>query len=257
MSSHSEVTDMRDTIQDQNVVPFLQLGHDVIDEKELFDNPYEKMAYIIIKRHANVNGTKAFPSVKTIAEKIPCSKRKAQDCINSLVKKRLLTKVTQFDPDNQRYHANQYTIQPFRGSAPHAGGSAQRAIPSAQRAQELYTFKNDDDEENLQKQQEQKQAFLHIQDIYTKAGWGYPNGIVTEQLLQDIQDYGKDIVGFAIETAAMNNARSYRYTQKLYNDWEQKGYTDLATIKRAIAASKQRKVPAPPSPDRDSFLLGE
>ena len=251
---------MRDTIQDQNVVPFLQLGHDVIDEKELFDNPYEKMAYIIIKRHANVNGTKAFPSVKTIAEKIPCSKRKAQDCINSLVKKRLLTKVTQFDPDNQRYHANQYTIQPFRGSAPHAGGSAQRAIPSAQRAQELYSFKNDDEEEkNGLKpiEQEQKQAFLVIQDIYAKAGWGYPNGIITEQLLQDIQEYGKEIVGFAIETAAMNNARSYRYTQKLYNDWEQKGYKDLATIKQALSAEKTRKVPAAPDPARDSFLLGE
>lgn len=251
---------MRDTIHDKNVVPFLQLGHDVIDEKELFDNPYEKMAYIIVKRHANANGTNAFPSVKTIAEKIPCSKRKAQDCINSLVKKRLLTKVTQFDPDNQRYHANQYTIQPFRGSAPHAGGSAQRAIPSAQRAQELYSFKDDEEEEKnplKTKEQEQKQAFLVIQDIYAKAGWGYPNGIITEQLLQDIQEYGKEIVGFAIETAAMNNARSYRYTQKLYNDWEQKGYKDLATIKQALSAEKTRKVPAASDPARDSFLLGE
>ena len=251
---------MRDTIKDQNVVPFLQLGHDVIDEKELFDNANEKLAYIVIKRHAT-NGTRnAFPSLTTIAEKVGCSKRTAIRCVQSLVDKGLLLRLKQFDPDSKRYHANQYTIPKFVPSDTQSLPSDIMSPPSDTVAPELYSFKDDDEEEkdtSKTKEQEQKQAFLYIQDLYTKAGWGYPNGILVEQLLQDIQDYGKDIVGFAIETAALNNARSYRYTQKLYNDWEQKGYTDLATIKQALHADKQRKVPAPPSPDRDSFLLGE
>lgn len=248
---------MRDTIQDKNVVPFLQLGHDVIDETELFENANEKMTYIVIKRHAT-NGTRnAFPSLTTIAEKVGCSKRTAIRCVQSLIDKGLLLRLKQFDPETKRYHSNQYTIPKFVPSVTESHPSDMMSPPSDTVAPELYSFKDDEEEKNLQKQKEQKQAYLDIQDLYGKAGWGVPNGIITEQLLQDIQEYGKDIVGFAIETAALNNARSYRYTQKLYTDWEQKGYTDLATIKQALHADKQRKVPAPPSPDRDSFLLGE
>lgn len=257
---------MRDTIHDKNVVPFLQLGHDVIDETVQFDNANEKLAYIVIKRHAT-NGTRnAFPSLTTIAEKVGCSKRTAIRCVQSLVDKGLLLRLKQYNPDSKRYHANQYTIPKFVPSDTESHPSDTESHPSDMMsppsdtvAPELYSFKDDEEEKNplKTKEQAQKQAYLYIQDLYGKAGWGMPNGIITEQLLQDIQEYGKEIVGFAIETAAMNNARSYRYTQKLYTDWEQKGYRDLATIKQALSAEKTRKVPAASDPARDSFLLGE
>lgn len=75
-------------------------------------------------------------------------------------------------------------------------------------------------------------TYQTAQEAYMKAGWGLPNPFTVEMLQDDIKDYGIDIVLHAIEIAATSTARSYRYTQSMYKEWNDKGLKTIEQVKQ-------------------------
>lgn len=63
---------------------------------------YEKMAYIVIRSHANARNASAFPSYATIAAEGSMSRRKAIDAVAALVEKGLLRKEIRLDVSKNR-----------------------------------------------------------------------------------------------------------------------------------------------------------
>lgn len=63
---------------------------------------YEKMAYIVIRSHANAREASAWPSYSTIAKEASMSRRKAIDAVASLIEKGLLRKEIRLDVSKNR-----------------------------------------------------------------------------------------------------------------------------------------------------------
>lgn len=83
-------------------------------ENEIIDNfdrytQNEVMAYLVIARYAN-SDSQCFPSYKTIAEKMRCSKKTAINAIDSLVKKGVLIKETRKNKGSSENISNLYTL---------------------------------------------------------------------------------------------------------------------------------------------------
>jgi hypothetical protein len=91
---------------------------------------YEQMVYIVLRSFANAREATAFPSYNTIAKLGRMSRRKAIDCVTSLVEKGLLKKEVRLDVTKNRKirnTSNLYTLEsPQVVHAVHQGG-AQRA----------------------------------------------------------------------------------------------------------------------------------
>lgn len=75
-------------------------------------------------------------------------------------------------------------------------------------------------------------TYQTAQEAYMKAGWGLPNGFTSQTLIEDIKDYGVEIVLHAIEIAAIRNAKSYGYTKSIYKDWSDKQLKTIDDVKR-------------------------
>ena len=70
---------------------------------------HEKMAYIVIARHANADGKGAYPSYKTIAQEGSMGRTSAIEAVKGLVEKGYLIKETRFN-QNGEPTSNLYTL---------------------------------------------------------------------------------------------------------------------------------------------------
>ena len=70
---------------------------------------HEKMAYIVIARHANADGKGAYPSYKTIAKEGSMGRTSAIEAVKGLVEKGYLIKETRFN-QNGEPTSNLYTL---------------------------------------------------------------------------------------------------------------------------------------------------
>lgn len=240
---------MQDTLRDKTGFHFTMIPHEVIDDVRTFDDPSEKMVYMVLKRHANLNGENAFPSMSTIAAKAVCSESTVKRRIKSLVDKGLITKENRFDSSKGGKTSNLYTINDFNRwvTETYRDGS-EGPNPSVSVTHERYTIndkpiKTATTTANDQMNGKDEQAatsetglidhtYQTAQEAYMKAGWGLPNPFAVEMLQDDIKDYGIDIVLHAIEIAATSTARSYRYTQSMYKEWNDKGLKNIEQVKQ-------------------------
>lgn len=94
-------------VEDESEVNFVMVQHDVIDSL-IFEDIYEKMVYITIKRFANFNTKEGRPGIKLVSKLCCCSDRKVQMAIKGLEAKSLL-KVTRRKKGNVNL-PNKYTI---------------------------------------------------------------------------------------------------------------------------------------------------
>lgn len=93
-------------------------------------NIYEQMVYIVLRSFANAREATAFPSYSTIAKLGRMSRRKAIDCVATLVEKGLLKKEVRLDVTKNRKirnTSNLYTIESPKVVHSVHQGSAQRA----------------------------------------------------------------------------------------------------------------------------------
>ncbi len=103
---------------------------DIMDIPDL--DIYEQMVYIVLRSFANAREATAFPSYSTIAKLGRMSRRKAINCVTTLVEKGLLKKEIRLDVTKHRKirnTSNLYTIETpkvvhsmHQGSAQHAPG---------------------------------------------------------------------------------------------------------------------------------------
>lgn len=95
-------------IKDSRKFNWTMVENEMIDNFERYTKN-EVMAYLVIARYAN-SDSQCFPSYKTIAEKMRCSKRTAIDVIKSLVEKGVLIKETRVIPGSSENTSNLYTL---------------------------------------------------------------------------------------------------------------------------------------------------
>lgn len=103
---------MTATIQNTSKRPFTIIYDDCF-ESDVFDNIYQKMVYMTLKKFADSNN-QCFPSLKKIASVVKISKRKVQETLKELRDKFLIGIKSRFKPDGGRT-SNLYTIYDIAG----------------------------------------------------------------------------------------------------------------------------------------------
>lgn len=268
---------MSDFLRDQTDVPFVMVPNAVVDDETSFDDAAEKLVYIVLKRHANLRGENAFPSMATIAKKVPCSESTVKRKIKSLVSKKLITKENRVHVETGAKTSNMYTIEDFgrwvtenHGSqrtmgtvTENHGVGSQGPMPGVTETDKEYPFKNNsfknnslsssskDSEVNNETTEVGKtdhgngptdKQHSETIELYMKCGWGFPSPIVREAITHDLNDYGFEIVCYAMRTAALRNAGSYKYTEPMFRKWEQHNLTTVEAVKQFEDAESDKRV---------------
>jgi predicted transcriptional regulator len=96
-------------VKDGRRFNFTMIENSILDDTDKYSRN-EVFAYIILCRYANNNDNTCFPSYKTIAEKMRCSKRTAELAINGLVEKGVIKKEVRKIKNSNENNTNVYTI---------------------------------------------------------------------------------------------------------------------------------------------------
>lgn len=73
-------------------------------------NYYEKLIFIYLKKYADNDSQKGFPSFNTLHKATGISRSKIQECIDSMVEKGVLRKDHRFRNSEKQYQSNLYTL---------------------------------------------------------------------------------------------------------------------------------------------------
>ena len=115
----------------QMEVPYFQVPNEIF---EIGLDKHQLVVYMYLARCGN-QGSKAFPSYQTIANKCGMSKRKAISTVKELIDKELIYKETRYNQVAGENYSNIYHVQTdIKGSAHNALGGAQYALGSEQGA---------------------------------------------------------------------------------------------------------------------------
>ena len=102
---------MAKIIQDTDQRQFVMVYHDCL-ESDLFDNPYQIVLYIALKKFADKNN-QCFPSLKKLASTTKMSKRKVQNTLKELQQKHLISIENRLKADGSK-SSNLYIIHDFK-----------------------------------------------------------------------------------------------------------------------------------------------
>lgn len=102
---------MAKIIQDTDQRQFVMVYHDCL-ESDLFDNPYQIVVYIALKKFAD-NNNQCFPSLKKLASTTKMSKRKVQNTLKELQQKHLISIENRLKEDGSK-SSNLYIIHDFK-----------------------------------------------------------------------------------------------------------------------------------------------
>lgn len=97
-----------ETKSDQRL--FTMVYHDFLTSKLL--NYYEKMVFIMLKKHADSKTHEAYPSLATISKETGISKRKVQNCLNHMEELKVIKRKRR-KTDNGDYTSNLYTLHDY------------------------------------------------------------------------------------------------------------------------------------------------
>ena len=97
-----------ETKSDQRL--FTMVYHDFLTSELL--NYYEKMIFIMLKKHADSKTHEAYPSLATISKETGISKRKVQNCLNHMEEPKVIKRKRR-KTDNGDYTSNLYTLHDY------------------------------------------------------------------------------------------------------------------------------------------------
>lgn len=97
-----------ETKSDQRL--FTMVYHDFLTSELL--NYYEKMIFIMLKKHADSKTHEAYPSLATISKETGISKRKVQNCLNHMEELKVIKRKRR-KTDNGDYTSNLYTLHDY------------------------------------------------------------------------------------------------------------------------------------------------
>ena len=97
-----------ETKSDQRL--FTMVYHDFLTSKLL--NYYEKMIFIMLKKHADSKTHEAYPSLATISKETGISKRKVQNCLDHMEELKVIKRKRR-KTDNGDYTSNLYTLHDY------------------------------------------------------------------------------------------------------------------------------------------------
>lgn len=227
----------QDRIHDSNTVPFTMIPHEVVRDGETFSDLHEKMVYIILKSHAT-NGQGAFPSYKKIAEEVPCGVTKVKYCIDSLVRKKLISKRGRLKA-NGAQTSNLYTIEKFRPRSPDDQGGvttwqgAGHDVTGDQspRDYEEESFKNNP----LSNSSSSESAINHSDDLSKLVSFfqkeiGMASGYVIDDIQHTLAESSYELIQYALEQSVLNDARNWKYAKAIVRNLADKKLFTLEAI---------------------------
>lgn len=97
-----------ETKSDQRL--FTMVYHDFLTSKLL--TYYEKIIFIMLKKHADSKTHEAYPSLATISKETGISKRKVQNCLNHMEELKVIERKRR-KTDNGDYTSNLYTLHDY------------------------------------------------------------------------------------------------------------------------------------------------
>lgn len=97
-----------ETKSDQRL--FTMVYHDFLTSKLL--NYYEKIIFIMLKKHADSKTHEAYPSLATISKETGISKRKVQNCLNHMEELKVIKRKRR-KTDTGDYTSNLYTLHDY------------------------------------------------------------------------------------------------------------------------------------------------
>ena len=83
--------------------------------------------------------------------------------------------------------------------------------------------------------------FALIYNLYQENIEQVPSPITTEKITQDIGHYGKELVGYAIKKAALNNSHNYKFIDYLLKDWRKRNLTTIKAVKQYEQQRQEQK----------------
>lgn len=227
----------QDRIHDSNTVPFTMIPHEVVRDGETFSDLHEKMVYIILKSHAT-NGQGAFPSYKKIAEEVPCGVTKVKYCIDSLVRKKLISKRGRLKA-NGAQTSNLYTIEKFHPRSPDDQGGvttwqgAGHDVTGDQspRDYEEESFKNNP----LSNSSSSESAINHSDDLSKLVSFfqkeiGMASGYVIDDIQHTLAESSYELIQYALEQSVLNDARNWKYAKAIVRNLADKKLFTLEAI---------------------------
>lgn len=110
-------------------------------------------------------------------------------------------------------------------------------IEEPQRNHTVYTNNNEKNDKNEKKYINNKEEVNPI-EVYQNNIYPMPGVIEIEGINQWSNDLGNELVIYAIDIATTNNARNWRYIERILVDWNSNG---IKTLDQAKAYSKDRK----------------
>ena len=88
---------------------YFRVENAAIDNPKLFDTDREFILFIVLSRYCN--GQVGYPSLETLAKKSRCSKKNMLIALKGLIEKGLVKKVQRYNPENNSYQSNLYSVQ--------------------------------------------------------------------------------------------------------------------------------------------------
>lgn len=240
----------QDQIHDSNTIPFTMIPHEVVRDNATFGDIYEKMVYFVLKSHAG-NGTGAFPSYPTIADEAQCGVTKVKSCIESLVKKGLITKKGRVNK-NGAQTSNLYTIENFvapvvtrhppvtKRPAPgrHTTG------PQSPGDYEEESFKNNP----LSNSSSSEDVSNNLDDLSKLVSFfqkeiGLASSYVIDDIKHTLNDTSYELIQYALEQSVLNDVRNWKYAKAIIRKLAEKKLFTLEAIQLHEAKRSNSQAP--------------
>lgn len=226
----------QDRIHDSNTVPFTMIPHDVVRDGETFSDLHEKMVYIILKSHAT-NGQGAFPSYKKIAEEVPCGVTKVKYCIDSLVRKKLISKRGRLKA-NGAQTSNLYTIEKFRPRSPDDQGGVttwQGAGHDVTGDQSPRDYEEESFKNNPLSKSSSEDAINNPDDLSKLVSFfqkeiGMASGYVIDDIQHTLAESSYEVIQYALEQSVLNDVRNWKYAKAIIRKLADKKLFTLEAI---------------------------
>lgn len=221
-----------ETKSDQRL--FTMVYHDFLTSKLL--NYYEKMIFIMLKKHADSKTHEAYPSLATISKETGISKRKVQNCLDHMEELKVIKRKRR-KTDNGDYTSNLYTLHDYAklwktGVLPKDGSEPDDKQRLLEQIEQEYVMINKKD---LAKTSTKKylQSLLESNNITTK------NNTENQEKSQVIERYSEQTINdyYHLEELKAENPTK----ESLINDVSNILYTLLNTDEPTIRVGGQDK----------------
>ncbi|WP_317955147.1 MULTISPECIES: DnaD domain protein [unclassified Staphylococcus] len=100
---------------------------------------------------------------------------------------------------------------------------------------------NNGNNENKRDELSNDAQFKDVFNLYQENIEQTPSPITIQKFTQDYEEFGKELLGYAIEKAALSNVHNYRFVDYLLKDWRKQNLNNLNAVEQYEQQRLQQK----------------